>query len=196
MKWYLYDIRNFSDAEYDKWYGLMDRKKQQRVDRFHFSEDKKRTVAGEMLARQAIAQWCNVPEESIVFGIGDHGKPFATDLSVEFNISHSGNMVACAVADAPIGIDIEQIRPVRLSTAKRIFTPEELRSLFGYAPTAADFEKIPDDGMLLRFFELWTAKEAYGKCVGTGLIDCKDTSAPATHVFREGEYVISVYVGE
>lgn len=196
MKWYLYDIRDFSDVEYNKWYGLMDRQKKQRVDRFRFSEDKKRTVAGEMLARQAISQWCNVSEESIVFGIGDHGKPFAFGLSVEFNISHSGNMVACAIADAPIGIDIEQIRPIRLSTAKRIFTPEELVSLFGHAPVPNDFEKTPDAAMLLRFFELWTAKEAYGKCVGTGLLDCKDISAPATHTFREGEYVISIYVGE
>ncbi len=195
MKWYLYDIRNFSDGEYAKWYEMMAPEKKQRVDRFHFDVDKKRTVAGEMLARQAIARWCNVPEETVVFNIGNHGKPFALGLSVEFNISHSGNMVACAVADTPIGIDIEQIRPVHLSIAKRIFTQEELRSLFGYAPTAADFAKIPDDAMLLRFFEIWTAKEAYGKCVGTGLIDCKDTSAPATHVFREGEYVISIYVG-
>lgn len=67
MKWYKYDIRNLSAAEYDKWYSLMNEDKKRRVDRFRFGDDKKRTVAGEMLACKAIAEWCGVPEENIVF---------------------------------------------------------------------------------------------------------------------------------
>ena len=120
MKWYKYDIRDLTDTEYVKWYSLMDETKKQRVDRFHFYDDKKRTVAGEMLARKAIAEWCGVAPESITFETTKNGKPYAKNLTVEFNISHSDDMVVCAIDSKPIGIDIEKIRPINLKTAQRI----------------------------------------------------------------------------
>lgn len=169
MKWYKYDIRDLTDAEYDKWYSLMSEDKQQRVDRFRFVDDKKRTVVGEMLARKAIAEWCGIAPESITFGTKEHGKPYAKDLAVEFNISHSGDMVACAVDDKPIGIDIEQIRPIDLTVAKRVCTDEELLYLFGHNLMEQDFTYTTNTEILTRFFELWTAKEACGKCIGDGI---------------------------
>ena len=69
MKWYKYDIRDLTDAEYNKWYSLMSEDKQHRVERFRFLDDKKRIVVGEMLARKAIAEWCGVAPESIDFFI-------------------------------------------------------------------------------------------------------------------------------
>ena len=170
MKWYKYNIRDLVDAEYNKWYSMMSEDKQRRVDRFRFTDDKKRTVAGEMLARKAIAEWCGVTPESITFGIKEHGKPYAKDLAVEFNISHSGDMVVCAIDDKPVGIDIEQIHPIDLTVAKRICTDEELLYLFGHTPTDDDFTYTTDTEILTRFFELWTAKEAYGKYLGSGVV--------------------------
>lgn len=173
MRWYKYNIRNLTDEEYAYWYSLMNADKQQRVDRYRFLDDKKRTVAGEMLARQAFAEWCGVAPESITFAIGEYGKPYIVGLDVEFNISHSGDMVVCAVDDKPVGIDIEQIRPVDLSIVKRIFTDAELFYLFGHNPTDVDFAYTEDGVILTRFFELWTKKEACGKCIGVGL--CYDS---------------------
>lgn len=163
MEWYHYNIQKLSSQEYDKWYELMDAEKKARVDKFRFVEDKKRTVVGEMLARTAIAKWCQVPAESVVFGKNNYGKPFAKDLAVEFNVSHSGDMVVCAVSDRPVGIDVEQIRPMRDSVAKRICSQEELDY---WSDTSAD-----EAERLNRFFEIWTAKEAYCKCIGTGIQD-------------------------
>lgn len=193
MKWYKYDIRNLSDAEYDKWYSLMSEAKKRRVDRFRFADDKKRTVAGEMLARKAIAEWCRVIPESITFDINEHGKPYAKDLPVEFNISHSGDMVVCAVDDRAVGIDVEQIRPIDLSIAKRICTKKELMYLFGHAPVAEDFACTPNHEVLMRFFEIWTAKEAYGKCNGVGTL-CMDTEIlelPKTNIVLD-DYCVCI----
>jgi len=192
MKWYKYDIRDLTDAEYNKWYLLINTDKQRRVDRFRFVDDKKRTVAGEMLARKAIAEWCGVAPESITFGIEEHGKPYAKDLAVEFNISHSGNMVVCAVDDKPIGIDIEQIRPIDLTVAKRICTDKELLYIFGHTPTEQDFTYTTDTETLTRFFELWTAKEAYGKLIGKGLDSLLSYIKPTYFKLFENEYVLSV----
>ena len=194
MKWYKYDIRNMSNAEYDIWYSLMSEAKKRRVDRFRFIDDKKRTVAGEMLARKAIAEWCRVIPQSIIFDINEHGKPYAKDLPVEFNISHSGDMVVCGVDDRAVGIDVEQIRPIDLSIAKRICTKNELMYLFGHAPVAEDFACTPNHEVLMRFFEIWTAKEAYGKCNGTGVscLGAEVLEIPKINIALENYYVCIV----
>lgn len=196
MKWYKYTIQDLSDAEYKKWYSLMSEDKQRRVDRLYFEDDKKRTVAGEMLARKSIAEWCEVTPESIRFSIGEHGKPYVEDLDVEFNISHSGDMVVCAVDDNPVGIDIEQIRPIDLSISKRICTDKELLYLFGHAPAEHDFKYTNNAETLSRFFELWTYKEAYGKFIGNGISNPKsfdyfaDTKDKREIIFKQ--YLINI----
>ena len=53
-----------------------------------------------------------------------------------------------------IGIDIEALREIRPDAAKRFASAEEL-------------EYIGSDPR--RLFEIWTLKEAYFKCVGTGI---------------------------
>lgn len=193
MRWYKFDIRDLTAADYGKWYALMNREKQVRVDRFRFEDDKKRSVAGEMLARKAVAEWCGVSAESIVFDKTETGKPYAKGLPVEFNISHSGDMVVCAVDDKPVGIDIEKIRPIDQTIAKRICTDEELVYLFNHTPTEQDFTYTTDQNILTRFFELWTAKEAYGKCLGVGIRDIRKQVPVLETLNLHGNYVVSIY---
>ena len=180
-------------ADYEKWYALMSKDKQVRVDRFRFEDDRKRTVTGEKLARKAIAEWCGISAKSIVFEKTETGKPYAKGLPVEFNISHSGDMVVCAVDDKPVGIDIEKIRPIDLTIAKRICTDDELNYLFGHTPTEQDFTYTTDTKILTRFFELWTAKEAYGKCMGVGISEIRKQVRASVQFNLWEEYIISIY---
>lgn len=170
----------------------MSEEKQERVKRFRSEDDRKRTVAGEMLARKAVAKQCNVSEESIVFVKNENGKPFAENLDVNFNISHSEAMVVCAVDDKPIGIDIEKIRPVNLKIAKRVYTRDEIF----YLTDGKDFSENYDGATLERFFELWTAKEAYLKYLGCGIVDNFNTLfVDRENVYTEKyeNYIISIY---
>lgn len=195
MKWYKFDIRELTCEDYQKWYALMNRPKQARVDHFRFDEDKKRTVAGEMLARLALAAWCNVSPESIVFAEAETSKPYAMDLPAQFNISHCGDMVVCAVDSAPVGIDIEKIRPISLKIAKRVCTEAELLYLFGHVPTPEDYAYTTDSEMLRRFYELWTQKEAICKLKGVGLSGlCSVTGENTikTQHITNGEYIICI----
>ena len=169
MKWYKYNIQNLTDDEYAKWYSLMSEEKQKKINKSRILDAKKRTVAGEMLCRKAISEWLGILPESIVFGVTEHGKPYAKNLDIQFNISHSGNMVVCAVNNKPIGIDIEEIVPTNLKLAKRFCSNEELIYLFGHTPKEEDFVYTENKKTLTRFFKLWTAKEAYGKYIGNGL---------------------------
>lgn len=76
-------------------------------------------------------------------------KPYC--LGFEMSISHSAGVVAVALSDVPIGVDIEKIRQPRIRAAKRLFTEAELA--------------VVDS----RFWDIWTRKEAYGKAQGRGL---------------------------
>lgn len=193
MKWYKFDIRDLTVADYEKWFALMSKDKQVRVDRFRFADDRKRSAAGEMLTRKAIAEWCGTSAESIVFGKTETGKPYAKGLPVEFNISHSGDMVVCAVDEKPVGIDIEKIRPIDLTVAKRICADDELNYLFEHVPTENDFRCTTDRNILTRFFELWTAKEAYGKCIGVGMSDIRKQILASAQFNLQEEYIVSIY---
>ena len=171
MKWYQYDIRELTSEEYDFWYLQMQREKQRRIDRFRFAEDRCRSVAGDMLARKAIAEWCNIPISRIILSAASGGKPYVPGLAVDFSISHCGNMVVCAVDDRPIGIDIEKIRPLDLSAARHICTAQELAYLFDHTPAESEFAYTENRNLLKRFFVLWTSKEAAGK--QSGVVDMR-----------------------
>lgn len=158
MKYKLININDIFDDEYRKWYSMMDIEKQNRVNRFRFLDDKKRTIAGDMLSRMMIADYCNVNYGNIVFCKNKYGKPFVKDLPIEFNISHSKDLVICAINDTPIGVDIEKVRPVDINVIKKVCNKDEL-------------EYALNDNLYKHFFEIWTFKEAYFKCIGTGITD-------------------------
>lgn len=97
--------------------------------------------------------------------IGEFGKPYLPDYpDVHFSLSHSGDMAMCAVADSPVGCDIqklpEQSSQLSAAVAKRFFTPEE-------------YEKVIDSAAPgTQFTRLWVMKESYVKYLGTGIYGC------------------------
>ena len=118
------------DPDYVYWFSLMAEEKKERVNRFRFVEDRKRTVVGEMLARQAISEWCCISPESVRFSKGTFGKPYAINLPVDFSISHSGDLVVCVIDQNPVGIDVERITPVEQRIVERVCTANELDYIF------------------------------------------------------------------
>ena len=81
------------------------------------------------------------------------GRPSCPVLPLSFSLSHSGGYAACAVSARPVGVDLEEIRPLR--PALLGILNEEERAWMG------------DDAA--RFAQLWTAKEAMLKCRGAAL---------------------------
>lgn len=84
------------------------------------------------------------------------GKPFLKEFpGIQFNLSHSGPYGVCAISGAPVGVDVELVRPLRRDVAKRFFTSTEQGWL----------ERHPPE----EFFRLWTRKESFSKALGKGL---------------------------
>ncbi len=82
----------------------------------------------------------------------EHGKPFL-EHGDYFSLSHSGRYSLLAVSKEAIGIDIESRDKVNSNLAKRCFSEAE-----------QDFAKTSTED----FLQVWTAKEAVLKLLGTG----------------------------
>lgn len=154
----LYDVKNladFSEADLTKSYECMCAQRKEQVKRYKNENSKKSTLAGEWQVRCMLADFLGKKPEEFEILPDKNGKLYcANSGDIFFNISHSEDMVACAVCDEEVGIDIEVFRPVSQKLVEKVCTDKEL----AYAKNS-----IP------RFFEVWTAKEAYVKCLGTGI---------------------------
>lgn len=181
-------IDDVSESEYEKYYSLLAEEKKKRIDDMRFEKDKRLSVCGEMLARKMLANELSIKPEDIVILTDSGGKPYAKDCDIYFNISHSADTVACALSDCPIGIDIEKMRGIDDKLIKYVCTDEELEYVY------SDIELKTQ-----RFFEIWTAKEAYFKCYGTGITDLKSINVldekikQHLNTFIKDDYAISVY---
>lgn len=91
----------------------------------------------------------------------DSEKPVLTGTNPPFiSLSHSGKWVACAISEAPVGLDIEHCKPRDYDTlARQICSVNEWRT----------FQSLPQKQRELWFYRLWTAKEALFKLDGAGL---------------------------
>jgi 4'-phosphopantetheinyl transferase len=135
--------------------------RQAKVRRFVKCEDAARSLIGERLARVAIAKHTGMSVFDIRFEDNKYGKPHVRDMREEiyFNVSHSEEWIVCAIDGWPVGIDVEQIKPIDLHIAHQFFSEQECVQLMS----------LPSEERLSYFFELWTMKESYIKADGRGL---------------------------
>lgn len=191
MKISIININDYTNEEYKKWYDLLYEEKKHRVDKLR---NPKPTIAGEILSKKMIGECLNIPPETIIIKTTPKGKPYAEGLNIHFNISHSGELVACAINDTEIGIDIEKIRKINLKIAKKICLENELNYIFD--GNEIDYTST-NPKHIERFFEIWTGKEAYFKYLGTGISDFKEVDTlnlQKLHrpVYHNNEYILRV----
>lgn len=194
MKWQVCDIRELTAEDYESAYSMLSPEEKSRVEGLRFREDRQRTLAARHLARRLVAQWCNLPESAVRFAKTQMGKLYPVGLAAEISVSHSGDLVACAISDRPVGIDLERLRPVELRLAKKICTTRELCYLFGRQPEAEDFCYTEDPVLTERFFRLWTGKEACAKRQGKGIgsLHRYDTGDDNLLYHKVGQYLVCI----
>lgn len=87
---------------------------------------------------------------------GPGGKPRLEEGPC-FSLSHSGEMLLCALSDRAVGADVQRLTPYRPELARRFFTAKECAWLDG--------QKRPGEAFSL----LWSLKESYAKMLGRGI---------------------------
>ena len=56
----------------------------------------------------------------------ESGKPWFPDVpGLHFNLSHSGSLALCGADEAPLGVDVERVRPRRAGLARYVLSEEE-----------------------------------------------------------------------
>ncbi len=161
MEIYAVEILDISEDKLNKLYSLTDSKKISKVKKFINKKDKIRTLIGEILIRTIITEDLGIRNDNISFEKNPYGKPYLKNYpNFNFNISHSGDFVVCAIDNNPIGVDIEEVKYIEYEDiAKNFFTTNE----FDY------ITKNDSYSSLSRFYEIWTLKESFIKCCGQGL---------------------------
>ena len=152
--------RPVSEKQYLKWIDIIGEQQKDRILRFHFKDDAKRTLFGDILIRYLACQKLHILNKDIIIKRNIYGKPYIKGVDkFHYNISHAGKWVVCVLSDRPVGIDIEIILPIDLEIARNFFTESEYISI----------RKLPQKDQLAGFYRFWTAKESYIKYIGKGL---------------------------
>lgn len=197
LKYIVKNVNDFSVQDYKESFSYMSSLRKEKVVRYKDEDTKKCTLAGELLARQLLSDASGKAKESFIITADNNGKLFCENQpDLYFNISHSNGIVAAVISDEEVGIDIEVVRPVALKLAKKICNDEELSYIFGHTPENSKYCQDASTDTLLRFFEIWTAKEAYLKCIGTGITDLRKLKAlsldfPKTKI-KTDKYVLHI----
>ena len=92
------------------------------------------------------------------------GKPLFAGMSGRwFSLSHSGGIALCALSSAPVGVDVELVRPRRTG-------------LFDYV--LSESQRAAFDGTWEDFYRLWTLKESWCKREDCPLVPPREVPAP------------------
>lgn len=150
------NICGIDEHTYKLLYEISSAGRRLRADRYLRQEDRIRCICAGLLLRYALGK------RDFEIETGPYGKPAVkNEPGFHYNLSHSGHWVVLAYGDRPVGVDVERIQwdDRKEKLVRRCFTAGELDYVFGGGQ-----QKTAE-----RFFEIWTAKEAYLKYLGTGL---------------------------
>jgi 4'-phosphopantetheinyl transferase len=133
--------------------------------------DKQLSILGKVLLLKVLQERNN---EYVLDDLkySEYQRPYF-ESGIDFNISHSGHIVACCDTDkGQIGIDIELVKEIDLSDFTDHFTANEWEHI----------NKYPNkyEG----FYDFWTRKEAVIKAIGTGF------STPLSSLDVSGEKLV------
>ena len=178
VKLYVADISSLPDPlSVPEVLQTLSLERQKRIHNMKQEKSRKQSMGVGLLLQKVLALYHM--QDSDVF-VDEHGKPKVEGL--EFSLSHSGNLVLCAVSEEPVGCDIERLREAPKGVAERYFSDAEQAYLSHFSADEHDRE----------FFRIWTMKDSYVKMTGEGLrvsfeayeIAMEDTGA---RVIRHGE---------
>lgn len=147
-------------------FDLLNKEEQQRAAAFKFEKHRNLYIGAHVFLRKVLSYHTDFPTKDWEFHKNNFGKPFISNpefSSLQFNLSHTQGMIACAVNKKQvIGIDVEGMRSLNYmrQMCTRNYTKKEQRDIFSNENPEAQ---------LYRFYTYWTLKEALVKALGCGL---------------------------
>ena len=145
-------------SDVSSYISLLSEAEKKAVHQVHSDERRYLKAWAHAYVRQTIADRMHIPPQDLQFTEGDHKKPgFLNPGALHFSISYTTDAAAVLISPAPVGLDLEKLRPHKMRFKDNLGTPAELACL----------RQSPED--LPLFYEFWTRKEAWLKFTGEGL---------------------------
>jgi 4'-phosphopantetheinyl transferase len=132
----------------------------QKALRYVHKADQIRSAAGAFLMRSMALKALRSAggEEPVRFIRTEYGKPIVENHpELHLSLSHSGSLIVCACSSDPVGVDVEEIRPLQLTDFDAWLTPEETQAIRS--------AKDPQT----EFYRVWTRRESFCKLDGRGI---------------------------
>ncbi len=186
MDWMFCKLGDLPEEEYLAIYEGLSPSRKAHIDRKRREEDKKRSL----LAAKLVASLLEKRGISgVSLEVAPDGKPYLEGSGLFVSITHSDQLVACALSEEPVGIDAERIRPLRVGLVRYACLPEEWQ----YISQGEIFDVfLEEENAMRRFFEVWTAKEAFYKKNGEGNMLGVNTLFLEKAQFQEEDYFITI----
>ena len=179
LNYYYADIDCIDEKELDGLLRELPQTIKSRIDNKTHLLSKKQSIIGYSLLKDGVKALFDREIDDI--GFSENGKPLLDYCF--FSISHSENMVICAISDLPVGIDIQKIKEIAYKKKYSMFSSEE-----------SDFINEISDFRHKRFFEIFTKKEALVKLYGMKLYDSISLDAQNVkfEVYEKSDYMLCV----
>lgn len=150
----------------EEWlYELLDRDRRKKIAALRSRKEKTRSIFAGLLLRYAFLQAGYTMEawKQVEIERGTYGKPYIKGATnFHYGLSHSGKWVACATDRVPVGIDLQEMKPWKMTLAKRFYHEKEYGRLLA-------LDGASQDKQTEEFYSMWTAKESAVKLSGRGI---------------------------
>jgi 4'-phosphopantetheinyl transferase len=127
---------------------------------FKREKDRQRYIIGKAALRILLGNYLNINPTAVKFIPGENDKPaLGEGCPIDFNISHSEDYMLIAIANTPVGIDIEYYN-----------TRYQINDMMHFVFSEGEILFIKNNAdSYSAFYQLWTRKEAFLKAVSKGL---------------------------
>ncbi len=147
----------FPPTVWEEMFRTLPEAERREIARFRRGEDRRARLLGKLLLRKSLREYGYGPDCLERIERDGYGRPFLAG-AVDFNISHSGRYVVCAVSDeGDVGIDVERVRPIELADFEDLVPPLHWKAI----KESTDSDRS--------FCGYWTMYESVIKADGGGL---------------------------
>lgn len=199
-------LKTMQEEMWSEWIRLLDCTRREKIGKQRQKKNRIQSISAGLLLRYSFLQEGYTKDEWEYSKIqyDPSGKPRIVQYpEFCYSLSHSGDWVICGVHSKELGADIQEMRPWKENVAKRFYAIEEYDKIM----QAKEAERQA------LFYQMWTAKESYGKFTGDGigkgicqyLVDIKagritdtecDVYAGIRHYHTLPEYMVCVCARE